>query len=88
MITPQPVLQRWLIDGVVLLDPVHQPGLLRLEGTGATLWHVLSGAPEGIDDDELVATLATEYGVAPDAVRADIERAVDQLAAHGAVRRD
>ena len=88
MIHRQPVFERWLMGGAVLIDPVEQPGLIRLDGTAAVLWEVLSGAADGITDEALVETLATEYAVAPDSIRPDVDTAVNSLLDHGAARRD
>ncbi|MDH3707915.1 MAG: PqqD family protein [Acidimicrobiia bacterium] len=88
MITCRPVLERWLMDGVVLVDPVEQPGLLRLEGTAAALWDIVAAAPGGVDETDLVQALATEYAVTTEAIRVDVDAAVELLVVHGAVHRD
>ncbi|MDH3707663.1 MAG: PqqD family protein, partial [Acidimicrobiia bacterium] len=70
------------MSGAVLIDPVDRPGLLRLDGTAAALWAVLSGADGGIADHDLADALAREYAVAPDAIAGDIATAVQSLLDH------
>ena len=50
-----------------------------VNGSAARLWELCDGRPV----DEIVAALAASYGAPPDAVRADVERAVAALRSLG-----
>jgi hypothetical protein len=76
------VLTRWTLDGVVLL---HLDGgdPMVLTGPGATLWSVLEAGPTRPDD--LVATMATEYGVEPAFVARELAGVIGHLERSGMI---
>jgi hypothetical protein len=69
------VLWRATTDRVVL-RALHGGGLVSLTGSGTTLWQLL-GAPIGFED--LVAAMASHYGVGVEVVRDSVATALADL---------
>lgn len=76
---------RRLMAGALLIDPVDEPGPVRLDGTAATLWWTVAEARNGIGRDELVDELASVYDADPAAIAAEVADAVAVLVGHGAI---
>ncbi|MDH4168871.1 MAG: PqqD family protein [Acidimicrobiia bacterium] len=87
MIHRCPVFERWLMDGAVLIDPVHQPGSLRLDGSAAALWEALPTDGGAISRSDLVSQLTRHYDVSPERIADDVAAAVESLVQHGAAGR-
>jgi hypothetical protein len=70
------------IDGEVTL--FHEPTqtALVLNETAGDVWRLVDGERT---TDEIVRLIAGAYGIGADEVRADVESALDQLAAHHVV---
>lgn len=77
-LTRRPVLERWVLGGVVLVAPVGSSEILRLDGTAADLWSRIG--PTGVELDDVVAALAADYSADPGQVRTDVIAAVDDMA--------
>ncbi|NNE73626.1 MAG: PqqD family peptide modification chaperone, partial [Acidimicrobiales bacterium] len=58
-VSRRPVLERWVLGGVVLVAPIGSDQILRLEGTAADLWSRIGSA--GAEIDDVVAALAADY---------------------------
>ena len=69
------------MDGIVVL-PAHAQEPIALLGSAASVWEMLA---EPLTAAELVAALATHYGVAPDHVTTEIRATLDGLIRRGAL---
>jgi|GEM_PF-1749507 len=77
------VLERSLLDGVLVLTPPRPPALA-LTGSGAALWDVLRTP---CDEDELIEDLRERFDDPHDTLAADVRATVVELVAHGLVVR-
>jgi Coenzyme PQQ synthesis protein D (PqqD) len=66
-------------EGLVLLDAARGT-VLSSNRVGARIWQ---GIEAGSSLDRIAAEIATDFGVAPDVVRRDAARFVDELRAEG-----
>ena len=80
----EPVLWRRTLDGVVLLEARAEAEPVVLRGPAAAIWELLA---QPMDDADLVATLATSYGVDRARVAPDVAVALATLADLGALQR-
>ena len=79
----QGVVWRRTMDGIVVL-PADADEPIALLGPAASVWEMLA---EPLTAAELVAALASHYGVAPDRVTSEIRATLDGLVRRGALCR-
>ena len=68
------------LDGDISLYDARTQSAAVLNGTASDVWRLLDGDHTL---DEVVRLLATAYGKQPEAIRADVERVVAELAEAG-----
>jgi hypothetical protein len=69
----------------IVMMSVQKGNYIGLSPVGARVWELLD-TPQSLDT--LCAQLQTEFDVAPDVCRAEVEPFIDQLVKHGAAKRD
>jgi Coenzyme PQQ synthesis protein D (PqqD) len=77
---PRPTVQALELDGDISLYDSATARAVVLNATASAVWRLLDGTR---DAAAVVAALSAEYGVAADAIRADVERTLAELAATG-----
>jgi len=80
MIRRGAVLERRLLDGVLLMHARGSFEPIRLNGTAASIWYATA---EPGDRAAIVARVAAMYGVAPSEIEASVDAALDELCADG-----
>lgn len=68
-------------DGMVLLD-VSNGKIFNSNAVGARIWLKLQ---EGLDLAMIVAQISSEFGLAPERIRPDVEHFIEDLAANNIV---
>lgn len=69
-------------DGIAILD-LRSNTYFSLDAVGTTIWDRLS-APASLDD--LTQTVASEYEIAPEECRGDIDDLLQDLLKHGLIQ--
>lgn len=77
------VMARQLGDDCVMLD-LASGTYFGLDPVGARVWQLLEG---GKSFEEVCEALVEEYEASPEAIRGDVSRLIDELAANGLVVR-
>ena len=68
------------LDGEIVFLGMEAGKYFGLKGTGRRIWELLESP---LTPDQLVSTLAAEYGIEPERCRADVEPFLDKLLGNG-----
>jgi hypothetical protein len=69
----------------IVMMSVQKGNYIGLSPVGSRVWELLD-TPQSLE--ALCAQLETEFDVAPDVCRTEVETFIDQLVKHGAAKRD
>lgn len=72
------------VDGEIVALEAASSTYLTANKAGALLWEALS---KGVSRDQLVALLVATFAIDADSARADVDRFIDELAAHDLLER-
>ena len=72
------------MDGETVMMSIERGEYFGLAGVGGRLWQLLA---QPASQQQLVEALCTEYAVDAATCRADVQRFVDEMLAHGLLRR-